>query len=86
MKTSAGRTADESRGEYDFAAMTGGVRGKHAKRYHMGTNLVLLAPDVAEVFRDNTSVNEALRTLIGVVRAQVPRRKSVRRRSLHPAT
>ena len=37
-----------------------GVRGKYYARYREDTNLVLLAPDVAEVFRDSTSVNAAL--------------------------
>jgi hypothetical protein len=76
MKTRASDPADELRAEYDFAAMQGGVRGKYARQYRAGTNLVLLAPDVAAVFRDNASVNEALRSLIGIARAQVPRRKS----------
>ena len=56
---------DEMRPEYDFA---GGVRGKYVKRYQRGTNIVLLAPDVASVFHDEKSVNEALRTLICVTR------------------
>jgi hypothetical protein len=34
------------RPEYDFAAMAGGVRGKFAKRYRAGTNLVLLDPEI----------------------------------------
>ena len=38
---------DEMRAEYDFS---GGVRGKYAERYARGTNVVLLDPDVAEVF------------------------------------
>jgi hypothetical protein len=52
---------DEMRDHYDFS---GGVRGKHAKRYAQGTNLVVLAPDVLEVFKDANSVNAALRGLI----------------------
>lgn len=55
---------DEMRDEYDFSQMTGDVRGKYAARYRQGTNLVLLAPDVAAVFRDEKSVNDALRKLI----------------------
>ena len=47
--------------EYDFSQ---GVRGKYAKRYAEGTNLVLLSPDVATVFPDSAAVNEALRTLV----------------------
>lgn len=39
----------------------GGVRGKYYERYMQGSNLVLLAPDVAELFRDSESVNAALR-------------------------
>ena len=49
------------RDHYDFS---GGVRGKYAARYAKGTNVVVLAPDVAEVFPDSIAVNEALRTLV----------------------
>jgi hypothetical protein len=59
--------ADEMRAEYDFS---GGVRGKYAERYAKGTNVVLLDPDVAEVFRDQASVNRALRALAGIIRDQ----------------
>jgi hypothetical protein len=52
-------------GEYDFSK---GVRGKYAERYAAGTNVVVLAPDVAAVFRDADSVNEALRALIKIAR------------------
>jgi hypothetical protein len=58
--------AGEIRPEYD----SGGVRGKYAERYAQGTNVVLLDPDVAEVFRDQASVNRALRALAGSVRDQ----------------
>jgi hypothetical protein len=50
------------RAEYDFASMTGGVRGKYAERYKAGVNLVLLEPEVAEAFPTAAAVNEALRT------------------------
>jgi hypothetical protein len=49
--------------EYDFSK---GVRGKYAKRYGEGSNMVLLARDVAEVFPDSASVNEALRALVAI--------------------
>lgn len=49
---------DEMRPEYDFR---GGVRGKYFERYRKGTNLVLLAPDLAKVFRNADAVNAALR-------------------------
>ena len=41
--------------------LTGGVRGKYYERYKQGTNIVLLEPDVASVFRDSAVVNQALR-------------------------
>jgi hypothetical protein len=60
---------EEMRPEYDFS---GGVRGKYYKQYTEGTNVVLLEPDVAEVFRDSESVNQALRVLISIAKNQVP--------------
>ena len=53
------------RSEYDFSK---GVRGKYAKRYAEGTNVVLLAPDVAAMFPDVESANEALRALVQIAR------------------
>ena len=61
----AKHTADELRAEYklsDFKSK--GVRGKHVKRYRAGTNLVLLAPNVARAFPTDKSVNDALTGLI----------------------
>ena len=52
---------EEMRPEYDFS---NGVRGKYAERYAEGTNLVLLAPDVAAEFPTAEAVNKALRTVI----------------------
>ena len=60
---------DELRPEYDF---TGGVRGKHHEAYKNGTNVVFLDSDVAQVFRDSTSVNQALRLLLKLAKEQVP--------------
>jgi hypothetical protein len=64
---------DELRAEYDLSQLQGGLRGKYAQRYNEGTNLVLLAPDVAEVFPTDEAVNEALRLLIKIAKAQVNR-------------
>ena len=58
---------DEMRAEYDIR---GGVRGKYYERYQQGTNVVLLDPDVAAVFHDSQSVNQALRLLIDVAKSQ----------------
>jgi hypothetical protein len=52
---------DDMRPEYDF---TNAVRGKYAKRFPSDVVMVVLAPDVADVFPDSESVNEALRVLV----------------------
>jgi hypothetical protein len=51
--------------EYDF---TKGVRGKYAAKYAEGTNVVIIDPDVAQYFSDQESVNEALRSLLPIVK------------------
>lgn len=51
--------------EYDFSR---GVRGKYARRYAEGTNVVLLDPDVAEFSPDHDTVNDALRSLIRIIK------------------
>jgi hypothetical protein len=61
--------ADELRSEYDLAVLLkDGVRGKYAKRYEQGTNLVLLSPDVARDFASDEAVNEALRLVLQLKR------------------
>ena len=62
---------DELRAEYDLSQLQGGVRGKYVKCYSEGTNLVLLAPDVAEAFPSEEAVNDALRLLMKIAKAQV---------------
>ncbi len=57
--------AEEMLPEYDFS---GGVRGKYASRFVKDTIMVVLDPDVAEVFPDPNSVNEALRALGHIIR------------------
>ena len=56
--------------EYDFS---NGVRGKYAKRYSEGTNVVIIEPDVAEFFPDHDSVNDALRSLIPIIKKRAKR-------------
>jgi hypothetical protein len=62
---------DDLRPEYEFTPeqLSGAVRGKFAARYAAGVNVVRLDPDVAAEFPDSASVNEALRALLGVIRA-----------------
>jgi hypothetical protein len=71
MKKAAKDQVDgELRVEYDFSKLHGGVRGKYVESYQAGTNLVLLAPDVAKAFPDDESVNEALRLLMKIAQQQ----------------
>jgi hypothetical protein len=56
---------DKLRPEYDLRQLLkAGVRGKYAKRYHAGTNLVLLEPDIRKAFGSEKAVNEALRLVL----------------------
>ena len=56
--------------EYDFSK---GVRGKYARRYARGSNVVVLEPDVAKNFPNAEIVNASLRGLAKIMR----RRKSL---------
>jgi len=65
MKKRSDKRADELRPEYDLRQLLkGAARGKYAKRYHRGTNLVLLDPDVRKAFASERAVNDALRLVI----------------------
>ncbi len=62
MKKSPNKSARKPlRNEYDFSQ---GERGKYARRYAQGTNVVVLEPDVAKVFSNSKSVNVSLRKII----------------------
>ena len=68
MKTD---NSNELRPEYKREDLGEGVRGKYYKDYKSGTNLVLLNPDVAAVFPDEKTVNDALRGLIKLAKKTV---------------
>jgi hypothetical protein len=68
------RNVNEMLSEYDFSK---GVRGKYAKQFAEGSNVVFLSPDVAQYFPDSQSVNKALRLLIEIsTRKETPRNAS----------
>lgn len=50
--------------EYDFSK---GIRGKYARQFKAGTNMIVLAPDVAKIFPDSDAVNETLRAVAKIV-------------------
>jgi hypothetical protein len=73
MKKNVDELEDELRPEYNFSAMGNGVRGKYVDRYRVGTNLVLLDPEIAKAFPTDASVNEALRLLLQIAQRQQPK-------------
>ena len=68
-KASAKRLDDDLRPEYDLSKLKGGVRGKYYRQAVAGTNLMLIEPELAELFRDAESVNRALRLLVDTAEA-----------------
>jgi hypothetical protein len=68
MKKTSTKTGDkEMQPEYDFST---GVCGKHFRRCHRGTNVVVLEPDVAKFFSNAETVNDSPRALAGIIRRQ----------------
>ena len=53
--------------QYDFS---GGARGKYVDRFPRGSSVVVLDPDVAKIFTDSESVNQALRALVAIIQNQ----------------
>ena len=66
-KTPDKKGESEMRAEYDFSR---GVRGKYARSYAQGTNVVLLEADVAKAFPTAEAVNDSLRALAGIIQRQ----------------
>jgi hypothetical protein len=54
------------RPEYDFSK---GVRGKYAGRTRGAGNMVLIEPDLCDLFPDARSVNRVLRGVAAIVKA-----------------
>jgi hypothetical protein len=50
----------------------GGQRGRYTHLFPQKPHLVVLSPDMAAVFPDSDSVNEALRTLVKAVQGNMP--------------
>ncbi|HEV7515025.1 MAG TPA: hypothetical protein VGR07_01865, partial [Thermoanaerobaculia bacterium] len=67
---------DTLRTEYSREDLGKGVRGKHLEEYRAGTNLVLLSPEVAAIFPDDKSVNEALMSLVKVAEKVTAKRSA----------
>ena len=68
MKKNNSEKTDELRAEYkrsDFGAL---VRGKYANRAVQETNIIVLEPDIAAAFPNDTAVNKALRGLLDLAK------------------
>jgi hypothetical protein len=68
-KGSAKRIGNDLRTEYNLSQLQGGVRGKYYQQAVAGTNLMLIEPELASVFRDSESVNRTLRLLVDTAAA-----------------
>ena len=79
-KAPTNKQIDELRPEYDLSKLKGGVRGKYYERARAGTNLVLIEPDLANVFPDTESVNRALRLLPDTAEAAAGPTRRIRRK------
>ncbi|HEC03339.1 MAG TPA: hypothetical protein ENI81_07355 [Phycisphaerales bacterium] len=71
MKKAKKIKKNELRSEYKRSDFPEGfVRGKYAERLRESSNIVVIDPDVAEVFPDHDSVNQALRSLAEIIKRQ----------------
>ncbi len=86
IKNGARKQVDDLRPEYDLTQLKGGVRGKYFRRASAGTTLVLLESDVAETFPTAQAVNEALRALAKVARAQIRPSRKLSNKPLQPTS
>jgi hypothetical protein len=78
-KARTNKETDDLRPEYDLSKLKGGVRGKYYERASAGTNLILIEPDLTDVFPDTDSVNRALRLLADTAEAAAGHKQRVRR-------
>ena len=74
MKKVKRTAADELRPEHkrsDFGAL---VRGKYVERLQKSSNVVVLDPEVAELFPNSAAANAALRSLAEIAKRAGSRR------------
>jgi hypothetical protein len=76
MKKRSTSKNDDMRPEYDFSPQPGRVQGKYYRQAMAGTNLVLIEPEIAEVFPTGKAVNAALRRLMRKSHTRKVRRQS----------
>ena len=54
----------ELREEYDLSKMTVLPKGRFDPKRRMGSNVIVLEPEIAKAFPDDKAVNEALRLIL----------------------
>jgi hypothetical protein len=76
MKKDKAPDKDELRPEYKRSDFPGGLmRGKYANRLKESSNVIVLRPEVAQVFPNGEAVNNALLSLIDIAQKTTrPRR------------
>lgn len=86
MKKDKQTEKDELRVEYKRSDFPGAlVRGKYAKRLRESSNVIVLKPEVAEVFPNEEAVNSALLSLIKLARNSTGLTKRSSGRSKNPS-
>ncbi len=86
MKQIKKESVSEIRPEYTFD-YSKAIRGKYMRRLiEEGSNVVVLEPDVAKLFHDSASVNEALRALLDLTNSTIclTERSAKRTRNVKP--
>jgi hypothetical protein len=83
-KASAKKHKDDLKPEYDLSQLKGGVRGKYYREAVAGTNLVLIEPELADVFPDTETVNRALRLLASTAESATAKKRLGRKPTKSP--
>ena len=78
MRKAKNPSTDELRSEYERSDFGTLVRGKYIERLQTSSNVVVLDPEVADLFPNAAAVNAALRSL-----AEIAKRAGSRRSRSH---
>jgi hypothetical protein len=68
MKTSAKAPSDDLRTQYKASDFPGLVRGKYTGRLRERSNVIILDPELIDLFPNSEAVNSALRSLSEIAR------------------
>jgi len=74
MKIATKRPADELRPEYKRSDFPRLVRGKYGNQLRRSSNVIVLDPELTDLFPNSEAVNSALRSLSEIARRARPQR------------